>query len=216
VICLPNEEIFAGLARMRYEKPSAKLTFYKEFFSAQCQRFNFSKYIFDSLVRNVASSSKFYMVGKGFSGVETPLFESMLVVKDVAEDAEAHVPAQGDDVQDPAAEEVAIDVVSPIPTSPSPSSLGRIIVDMDQDEGIELVTDHEKDVEVEGRHADKQAKIYNIDLDHSSKVLSMQEDYTKVQEAVEIVTIVKLITEVVNAAATQDQIEMDAEYARKL
>nr|GFC86094.1 hypothetical protein [Tanacetum cinerariifolium] len=62
---------------------------------------------------------------------------------------------------------------------------------------------HEKDVEVEGRHADKQAKIYNIDLDHSSKVLSMQEDYTKVQEAVEIVTIVKLITEVVNAAATQ-------------
>nr|GFD61543.1 hypothetical protein [Tanacetum cinerariifolium] len=25
-------------------------------------------------------------------------------------------------------------------------------------------------------HADKQAEIYNIDLDHSSKVLSMQED----------------------------------------
>nr|GFD18811.1 hypothetical protein [Tanacetum cinerariifolium] len=50
---------------------------------------------------------------------------------------------------------------------------GRISVDMDQDEGIELVVDHEKDVEVKGRHADKQAEIYNIDLDHSSKVLSM-------------------------------------------
>nr|GFB68282.1 hypothetical protein [Tanacetum cinerariifolium] len=33
VECLPNEEIFAELARMGYEKPSTKLTFYKEFFS---------------------------------------------------------------------------------------------------------------------------------------------------------------------------------------
>nr|GFB29658.1 hypothetical protein [Tanacetum cinerariifolium] len=39
-----------------------------------------------------------------------------------------------------------------------------------------LVVDQEKDAEVEGRHADTQAEIYNIDLDHSSKVLSMQED----------------------------------------
>nr|GEU71302.1 hypothetical protein [Tanacetum cinerariifolium] len=33
--CLPNEEIFAELVRMGYEKPSTKLTFYKAFFSAQ-------------------------------------------------------------------------------------------------------------------------------------------------------------------------------------
>nr|GEW09558.1 retrovirus-related Pol polyprotein from transposon TNT 1-94 [Tanacetum cinerariifolium] len=33
--CLPNEEIFTELARMGYEKPSTKLTFYKEFFSCQ-------------------------------------------------------------------------------------------------------------------------------------------------------------------------------------
>nr|GFB97057.1 hypothetical protein [Tanacetum cinerariifolium] len=57
---------------------------------------------------------------------------------------------------------------------------GRIIVDMDQDEGIKLETGQEKDAEVEGRHADKQAEIYHIDLDHSSKVLSMQEDDTEV------------------------------------
>nr|GFB62190.1 hypothetical protein [Tanacetum cinerariifolium] len=44
-----------------------------------------------------------------FLGVETPLFESMLVVRDVAEAAEAQVPAQGDDVQEPAAEEVVTD-----------------------------------------------------------------------------------------------------------
>nr|GFA44536.1 hypothetical protein [Tanacetum cinerariifolium] len=47
------------------------------------------------------------------------------------------------------------------------------------DEGVELVADQEKDAEVEGRHADKQAKLYNLDLDHSSKVLSMQEDDTE-------------------------------------
>nr|GFB15998.1 hypothetical protein [Tanacetum cinerariifolium] len=80
---------------------------------------------------------------------------------------------------------------------------GRMIVDMDQDEGIELVADQEKDAEVEGRNADKQAEIYNIDLDHSSKVLSMQEDDTEVQEAVEVVTTAKLMTEVVTAAVTQ-------------
>nr|GEU70720.1 hypothetical protein [Tanacetum cinerariifolium] len=33
--CLPNEEIFTGLSRMGYEKPSTKLTFYKVFFSPQ-------------------------------------------------------------------------------------------------------------------------------------------------------------------------------------
>nr|GFC76285.1 xylulose kinase-1 [Tanacetum cinerariifolium] len=35
VDCLPNEEIFTTLARMSYEKPSTKLTFYKDFFSSQ-------------------------------------------------------------------------------------------------------------------------------------------------------------------------------------
>nr|GFC90590.1 hypothetical protein [Tanacetum cinerariifolium] len=39
---------------------------------------------------------------------------------------------------------------------------------------------------VKGRQADTQAEIYNIDLDHTSKVLSMQED-SKVQEVVEVV-----------------------------
>nr|GFC78986.1 hypothetical protein [Tanacetum cinerariifolium] len=35
VVCLPNKEIFAGLAQMGYEKPFTKLTFYKAFFSSQ-------------------------------------------------------------------------------------------------------------------------------------------------------------------------------------
>nr|GFC23360.1 hypothetical protein [Tanacetum cinerariifolium] len=79
-----------------------------------------TRYISPALTQKVFANMR--RVGKGFSGVETPLFESMLVVRDVAEEAEAQVPAQGDDVQEPAAEEVATDVVSPTPTSPSPSS----------------------------------------------------------------------------------------------
>nr|GEZ86318.1 hypothetical protein [Tanacetum cinerariifolium] len=46
----------------------------------------------------------------------------------------------------------------------------------------------------------KKAELYKLDLDHSSKVLSMQEDDTEVQEAVEIVTTAKIMTEVVTAA----------------
>nr|GEV10120.1 hypothetical protein [Tanacetum cinerariifolium] len=167
VDCLPNEEIFTALARMGYEKPSTKLTFYKAFFLSQWKflihtilqsmsakrtswnefssamasamiclstgrKFNFSKYIFKSLVRNVDSSSKFCMyprfihliiqnklgdlsthstkyispaltqkvfanmrrVGKGCSGVETPLFEGMLVAREPEEQGDAE--EQGD------------------------------------------------------------------------------------------------------------------------
>nr|GFC01891.1 hypothetical protein [Tanacetum cinerariifolium] len=52
----------------------------------------------------------------------------------------------------------------------------RISVDIETNKGIELVVDQEKSAEVKGRQADTQAEIYNIDLDHSFMVLSMQED----------------------------------------
>nr|GEY33082.1 hypothetical protein [Tanacetum cinerariifolium] len=85
---------------------------------------------------------------------------------------------------------------------------GRMIDDLDKDEGIQLVVDQVKDAniaETEGRHAakqaEKQAEIYHLDLDHSSKVLSMQEDESEVQEVVEVVTTAKLITDVVTAAS---------------
>nr|GEW23799.1 putative ribonuclease H-like domain-containing protein [Tanacetum cinerariifolium] len=83
---------------------------------------------------------------------------------------------------------------------------GRMIDDMDKDEGIELVKDAEV-AESEGRHAaeqaEKQAEIYHIDLDHPLKVLSMQEDDSEVQKVVEVVTTAKLITDVVTATTSQ-------------
>nr|GEV93076.1 xylulose kinase-1 [Tanacetum cinerariifolium] len=132
VDCVPNGEIFAELARIGYEKPSTKLTFYRISSQASGSRkFSFSKYIFESLVRNVDSSSKFYMyprVGKGFSGVETPLFEGMIVAGVIEEEdaKEEHAPdiavddaaAHGVDttVQEDAAQEPSI----PSPTPPTP------------------------------------------------------------------------------------------------
>nr|GEX12871.1 hypothetical protein [Tanacetum cinerariifolium] len=335
VDCLPNEEIFAGLAQMGYEKPSTKLTFYKAFFSSQwkflihtilqslsakrtswnkfsstmasaiiClssgQKFNFSKYIFDSLVRNVDNISKFYMyprfiqliiqkqigdlsthtrkyispaltqmffanmrrIGKDFSGVETPLFEGMLDVREIVAEGIAEVQVQDDTAAAAIQEDVAEDVhaedipsLTP-PTSPPPPShdilstsqarvkklerantvktskfrrlkkVGtsmridssdemedvfnqeRMIAELDKDEGIELVDEQVKDTaKVEGmqsdKQAEKQAEIYQLDMDHPSKVLSMQEDDSEVQEAVKVVTTAKLITEVVTAATSQ-------------
>nr|GEV20131.1 hypothetical protein [Tanacetum cinerariifolium] len=51
--------------------------------------------------------------------------------------------------------------------------------------------------------AQKQAEIYHLDLDHPSKVLSIQEDDSEVQEVVKVVTTAKLITKVVTAATSQ-------------
>nr|GEU65749.1 hypothetical protein [Tanacetum cinerariifolium] len=110
VDCLPNEEIFAELVRMGYEKPSSKLTFYKAFFSSQW-KFLIHTSAVNDLVTNIDNTSKFYMyprfiqlfikkqVGKGFLGVETPLFEGMLVGQVIEEggDAEGHVQDVTDD-----------------------------------------------------------------------------------------------------------------------
>nr|GEV93945.1 hypothetical protein [Tanacetum cinerariifolium] len=279
------------------------------------QKFNFSKYIFDSLVCNVDSSSKFYLyprfiqliihnqvgdlsthttrfissaltqkvfanmrrVGKGFSGVETPLFEGMLAARQLAEEEIVEEQVQAANVQENVVEDVTnADIPSP-PSHDIPSlsqaqssppqqprsspqappqgaefpahiqqildarvkrlekankvkslklrrlrkvgasrrvesfddikdvfNQGRMIDDLDKDEGIELVKDANI-AKTEGRHAaeqaKKQAEIYHLDLDHSFKVLSMQEDDSEVQEVVEVVTTAKLITDVVTAAS---------------
>nr|GEX53747.1 reverse transcriptase domain-containing protein [Tanacetum cinerariifolium] len=89
VDCLPNEEIFNESARMGYEKPTTKLHSTRlSSLACRSRKFNFSKYIFESLVRNVDSITIFYMyprVRKGCSGVETPLFEGMLVAREPEE-----------------------------------------------------------------------------------------------------------------------------------
>nr|GEV68663.1 retrovirus-related Pol polyprotein from transposon TNT 1-94 [Tanacetum cinerariifolium] len=190
VECLPNEEIFAVLARMGYEKPSTKLTFYKAFFSSQwkflihtilqcmsakqtswnefsssmasaviclssSRKFNFSKYIFDSLYTSPALTQKVFAnmrrVGKGFSGVETSLFEGMLVAQEVGEGvadevndegvlAAAGVATEGvvgaaDDVVPTTNEELSIPSPTPLTPPPQPS---HDIPSTSQDAGLPM------------------------------------------------------------------------------
>nr|GEV78784.1 ribonuclease H-like domain-containing protein [Tanacetum cinerariifolium] len=139
VECLPNEEIFAELARMGYEKLPPKLTFYKEFLFAQwkflihtlvqcvsAKRTTWNEFscsmastiIFIATVDDLSSHTTRYTsstltqkvfanmrrVRKGFSGVETPLFASMLV--------QPQAEVEEDDVEVPTA-----------PTPPSPTNV---------------------------------------------------------------------------------------------
>nr|GEV33403.1 reverse transcriptase domain-containing protein [Tanacetum cinerariifolium] len=90
---------------------------------------------------------------------------------------------------------------------------GRMIDEFDRDEGVALMGEKEEekqaeevkvivgDAQVEGRQAEIQAKIYQIDMNHPLKVLSMHEEEPKVQEVVEVVTTAKLITDVVAVAS---------------
>nr|GEV15979.1 hypothetical protein [Tanacetum cinerariifolium] len=63
----------------------------------------------------------------------------------------------------------------------------------------------EKNVDVQGRQEESQAKVYHIDLENADKVLSMQYDEpepVELQEVIEVVTTTKLMTEVVTVVTT--------------
>nr|GEZ56683.1 hypothetical protein [Tanacetum cinerariifolium] len=175
---------------------STKRTSWNEFSSSMAltiiclstgRKFNFSKYIFNSLVRNVDSSTKFYMypqflqlmiraqvydlslrskkysspaltqkvfanmrrVGKGFYRVDTPLFKGMIVVQ------------QDDDVAEEGAASVAVDDV--------PAVVAKDVV------VVEKTAEIEENADVQRRQAESQTQIYQIDLEHADKVLSMQD-----------------------------------------
>nr|GEV93895.1 putative ribonuclease H-like domain-containing protein [Tanacetum cinerariifolium] len=221
--------------------------------------------------------------GKGFSGVETPLFEGMIVEQQVAEGAdEVHdegVPAVGifAKVKLTPPQSPQVQPQSPQP-QPQPShdaglpmdllqnlmntctTLTRRVEHLEQDkvaQSLEITklksrvkklerrnkaskhkrlkkfgsaqridisddTEDAKDVaadakdgqdvdidesaDIQGRTAESQAQIYQIDLDHANKVLSMQDEEesepAEVQEVVDVVTTAKIINEVVIAAST--------------
>nr|GEW47570.1 hypothetical protein [Tanacetum cinerariifolium] len=144
--CLPNEEIFAELAWMGYEKPSTKLTFYKEFFLAQ----------YKFLIHTI-------------------------------DDAEVEKDEDNNEVS--------------AATLPSPT-LALEIVKLKQ-----RVRKLEKKKRTKHSRLKRlrKAKAYNLDLQHSEKVLSMQDtdeaEPAEVEEVLEVVTAVKLMTEVVTTAA---------------
>nr|GEU90115.1 ribonuclease H-like domain-containing protein [Tanacetum cinerariifolium] len=201
VDCLPNKEIFAELARMGYEKLSTKLTFYKAFFSSQWKFLIHT--ILQSLSAKCTSWNEFssamvsvvicLSTGKGFSGVETPLFEEMIIEQVIeeggaeGEHVEEDTAAQGDDTttQGDAAHELSIQ--SPTPPTLStqqpqdlPStSQERMIDDLDKDDVVTLMDDKEEEKKEGEAKEDQPAEV---------------------QEVVDVVTTAKLITKVVTTA----------------
>nr|GEY03130.1 hypothetical protein [Tanacetum cinerariifolium] len=183
VDCLPNEDIFAELARMGYEKLSTKLTFYKAFFSSQW------KFLIHIILQSM--STKRTSWNEFSSAMASAVICLSTVAGEIEEQGDAEEQVQdnvddaaqgadtavsGDDVQDQAIPSPTL--LTPPPQQPQdlPStSQGRMIADLDRDTGVALMDD-------EG--TEKKEKY-------------AQEDEPKVQEAVDVVTTAKLIIEVV-------------------
>nr|GEX61603.1 hypothetical protein [Tanacetum cinerariifolium] len=194
VVCLPNKDIFAGLAQMGYEKPSTKLTYYKAFFSSQW------KFLIHILLQSLSAkrtSWNEFNSAMAFAGLRHLYFRVCLLLEKFAEEGIAEDQVQADNavvaaaVQETVVEDVANKVIPSTPTPlilPSPPShdipstsqkleiiklkarvkrlerankvkssklrrlkkvvfnQGRMIDDLDKDEGIELVVDQKSDV----------------------------------------------------------------------
>nr|GEV03990.1 reverse transcriptase domain-containing protein [Tanacetum cinerariifolium] len=228
VDCLPNEEIFTEWdtrshpPSSRFTKPSSQ--------ASGSRKFNVSKYIFDSLARNVDSTTKFYMyscflqliirkqVGKGFSRVETPLFKGMLLEQEIKEagDADEHVDevTVGDDAHRDAS--AAHGEVHPPLPSPQPQPQQAVDFPMsllqealDAYAALTRRVDHlEYDKVAQAMEITKLKrrvkKLEKRNKEEDKKVEEAKEDETepaKVQEVVDVVTTAKLITEAVTTAS---------------
>nr|GEY45422.1 hypothetical protein [Tanacetum cinerariifolium] len=269
--CLANEEIFTELSRMslvRNVDSSSKFYMYPRFLKLMIRTqvgdlsSHTTKYSSPALTQKVFANIR--RVGKGFSGIETPLFEGMVVAQqadDVADEgaagidvdvvpavaAEPSIPSPTPTTQPPPPSQELPSTLQVIPTPPpsplaQPSSppqqpqpsqpihdaknsmdflhtlletcttLTRKVEALEKDKvaqaleiikiessadtvmddqedaskhgGIKKLIDaykdvslenvkSEKDADVQGRQAESQAQIYQINLEHADKVLSM-------------------------------------------
>nr|GEX57070.1 hypothetical protein [Tanacetum cinerariifolium] len=218
VNCLPNEEIFTELARIGYEKLSTKLTFYKAFFSSQW------KFLIHTILQCMSAKSK------GFSGVETPLFEGMLVEQQVDKegDTDKHVEEvnAGDAVEGyvsaahgevpTVAEEPSIPSPTPPTQTPQPPQDIPLTSQVQptppqSPQALEIKKLKRRVKKLERRNKVRVLKLRRLQKDDDvvlkddKEVVDAvkDEDETKaaeVQEVVDVVTTAKLITKVVTAA----------------
>nr|GEV52350.1 hypothetical protein [Tanacetum cinerariifolium] len=222
------------------------------------RRFNFFKYIFKSLVRNVDSTSKFYMyprfiqllirnqlgdlsthktkytspaltqkvfanmrrVGKGFSGVEIPLFEGMLVARVIEEEGDAEEQVQ-DVADDAAAQGADIVVQGDDEALDACPALTRRVEHLEYDKvGTSQRIDTSEDTVMED--ASNQGRmIDDLDKDDVLALKDDKEEEKKEEEEDEPAEVqedkVKVImVEEPKPLKKKQQVKMDEEYARKL
>nr|GEU98757.1 hypothetical protein [Tanacetum cinerariifolium] len=229
VECLPNEEIFTELARMGYEKPSTKLTFYKVFFSSQwkflihtilqymsAKRTSWNEFS-SSMASVVICLSTEQQVDKGDADVNVGNVSTAGVA------AEGDVSAANDDVP------TAVEEPSPTPPTQSPPSQDipstsqhkqlkkrnklkvlklRRLKKVGSAQRIDTSDDTMMDdVSNQGR------MIVDMDVDAdvvleeandvAGDIVKYEEEIepAKLQEVVDVVTTAKIITKVVTAAS---------------
>nr|GEU77574.1 hypothetical protein [Tanacetum cinerariifolium] len=212
VDCLPNEEIFTALARMGYEKPSTKLTFYKAFFSSQW------KFLIHTILQSMSAkrtswnefSSAMASAVICLSTAREPeepgdaeeqgdaeehgnddnaAEEPITAVDDEALDAYAALARRVDHLEhDKVAQDLEIIKLKRRVVDTSNDTLmedvsnqGRMIDELYKDEGAVLMSEKEeketeevKDITGDAQVKRRQADIYQIDMDHAAKVLSVE------------------------------------------
>nr|GEW71703.1 ARM repeat superfamily protein [Tanacetum cinerariifolium] len=206
VECMPNEEIFAELARMGYEKPSTKLTFYKAFLSSHW------KFLIHTILHCMSANrtswnefsssmaSAIICLSSGDLSTHTTKYTSPVLTlkvfanmrwigKGFSRDetplfegmlVEQQV-AEGDADAVQGEDEVPVGDVT---TTEGAAAGNHKLAEMDQD--ADVVLEEAKEVADDAK-ADQDTKD--------------ESEPTKVQEVVDVVTTTKLITEVVTAAS---------------
>nr|GEX86348.1 hypothetical protein [Tanacetum cinerariifolium] len=151
-----------------------------------------TKYTFPALTQKVCANIR--RIGKGFSGVETPLFDAMLVQEQVQD---------ADDVEEDEDDNKVATLEQ--------DKIAQVLEIVKLKQRVRKVEKRRRPKHLglkrlrKGRMAESQAKVYKLDLHHSEKVLSMQDtdkaEPAKVEEVLEVVTAAKLMTEVVTTVA---------------
>nr|GEY39068.1 hypothetical protein [Tanacetum cinerariifolium] len=156
------------------------------------------KYTSPALTQKVFASIR--RIGNGFSGVEIPLFDAMLVPQQV----------QADDAEVEEAEDEDNELMKTCAT------LTKKVANLEQDkisQALKIVKLKQRFRRMEKKRRNmhsglkrlKKAKAYHLDLQHAEKVLIMHDtgeaEPNEVEQVLEVVTTAKLMTEVVTTAA---------------
>nr|GEV75573.1 hypothetical protein [Tanacetum cinerariifolium] len=199
VDCLPNEEIFAKLARMGYEKPSTKLTLYKAFFLSQW------KFLIHTILQSLSAKRKSW---NEFSSAMA--YAYLQEALDAYATLARHVKHLEHDKVAQALEIIKL------------KRWGRMTDVLMVDKEDEKKTDESTgagDDQVKGR----QANIYKIDMDHASKFLKVVTAASitiaaagATNSCCYINCCPRIMMEEPKPMKKKQQVKMDEEYARKL
>nr|GEV17036.1 hypothetical protein [Tanacetum cinerariifolium] len=261
---LPNKEIFIALARMGYEKPSTKLTFYKAFFSSHW------KFLIHTILQSISEEHvEDVTAAQGddaqepsipFPTLPTPppqlpqdLPSTSQVQHTLPQSPQAQLqpqpqPQQATDFPMSLLQEafnacatltkrVEHLQLKMVGTSQRIDTSDDTVMD-DESNQRRIIDEMDKD---DWRQAESWAEIYKIDMDHASKVLSMQKDepteygsviLSTAEPQVPAATIIAapgkvaaapsrrrkgvILVEEPKPLKKKQQVKMDEEYARKL